>query len=285
MSTSGEGIVHGPKEGNWGWWGRARGRSRARSFPHSRWRERAETCSRHPRGAQSQTPEKASRAPSSRPGPQRSHPGVRPPCPHKAPARAGPRAAACTPPSPSPTPHRNSPRASSSATAAAQEAAPHARRAAALRRALQPGEARASAEQGPSSPGATGPRQRGGRRPPHAQPASSHRPRPAGPHARPAPLTCSLHGRCRPRRSSPWPRGSRPRSPPGRSLRLPSALRELSRVAVATRTRRKEPASKRRRCGSQSLLRSSCPQSPSRPRPASREGSTGSPPQLAGGEG
>lgn len=73
--------------------------------------------------------------------------------------------------------------------------------------------------------------------------------------------------------------------PPGRSLRLPSALRELSRVAVATRTRRKEPASKRRRCGSQSLLRSSCPQSPSRPRPASREGSTGSPPQLAGGEG
>lgn len=125
------------------------------------------------------------------------HPGSRAPAEPLRLAEAGsPRATcahstrgsvACPPPHLSPRlPGASS---SSSAAEAARNAALHALRAAALRCALQPGEARVSADLGPSSPGSHGrASEQGEETGPCAvrRPASSRSPRPA-----PAPpLTC-----------------------------------------------------------------------------------------------
>lgn len=121
-------------------------------------------------------------------GPQPSHSGSPKPGPRGPPARTQ-----LGGPSPAPPPHL-SPRlpgasSSSSAAEAARNAALHALRAAALRCALQPGEARVSADLGPSSPGSHGrASEQGEETGPCAvrRPASSRSPRPA-----PAPpLTC-----------------------------------------------------------------------------------------------
>lgn len=166
-------------------------------------------------------------------------------------------------PAPS-APHLGSPHASSSAAAAAREAAPHARRAAALRRALQPGEARAIAGLGPSSPRATGPASaQGEETAPRAAPPPPAAPAPPAPCPPGAPRRRSPAGS---RAAASWPPAARA---PGLDLAAPaaapslgrsSALRELSRIAVATRRRK----SGRGRSGSQSRLWSPCAHSPSR---------------------
>ncbi|XP_073892950.1 uncharacterized protein [Macaca fascicularis] len=126
-----------------------------------------------------------------------------------------------------------------------------------------PGERRA----GSILPGSHGPRVRveGGDRHPRG-PASSRGPRPAGPRTRPAPSGAAHLLAPRP----PPPPGSallapasRLQLPPGRSLRSLSALRELSRAAVATRRWKNERASERGRRGLQSRLWSPCALSPS----------------------
>ncbi|CAI9152121.1 unnamed protein product [Rangifer tarandus platyrhynchus] len=137
--------------------------------------------------------------------PRRSLPGIQAPRPRLTPLGAELRGGR----EPPAVPHLCSPKASFSAAAAAQEAAPHARRAAALRRALQPGKARAIAELGPSSLGATGPAsEQGEETAPRADPPPPAPP-PRRPRARQAPLTCPLPGRRRRRRllaarRAPW---------------------------------------------------------------------------------
>jgi hypothetical protein len=90
--------------------------------------------------------------------------------------------------------------------------------AAALRRALQPGEAPASAELGPSSPGASSPRQSRRRRPPPARTRLLPRPPPRPPPRRPgaprrrSPANSRAAAAWPPAvRPSPRPRGSRSR--------------------------------------------------------------------------
>lgn len=211
------------------------------AFPN-KWRKR-ENCSLYPLRTSSQTPERGA------PGallrarePRRSLPGIQAPRSRLTPLGAELRGGR----KPPAVPHLCSPKASSSAAAAAQEAAPHARRAAALRRALQPGEARASAELGPSSLGATGPAsEQGEETAPRADPPPPAPP-PRRPRARPTPLTCPLPGRRRRRRlaarRAPWPHGLPLPLPPGCSVRRPSALRKLSGVEVVTRRRKSERA-------------------------------------------
>lgn len=105
---------------------------------------------------------------------------------------------------------------------------------------------------------------------PVCRPTSSYKPPPLLPHAhgatagaahllatRPPPPGCPPH--------APGPGFAAPAPAPARrSLRCPSALRGVSLVAVATRSRKSEPASERGRRGSQSRLRSPCAHSPSR---------------------
>lgn len=188
----------------------------------SKWWETRENCgSRQYTAPRDKLPRDAPRKPSSThgfAGPSRATRArlSRVPVGHQRALNSG--SAACPPPRLSPQLSR----ASSSAAEAARDAALHALQAAALKRALQPGEARVSAEQGPSSPGSHGrASEQGEETAPRAvrRPASSRGPRPA-----PAqPLTCQLPASrafLAPRRTSPALS-----LPPGRSVRRPSALR------------------------------------------------------------
>lgn len=118
---------------------------------------------------------------------------------------------------------------------------------------------------------------------PACRPTSSYKPPPRLPHAhgapvgaahllatRPPPPGCPPHAPC-PSFAAPAP------APARRSLRCPSALRGFSLVAVATRRRKREPASERGRRGSQSRLRSPRAHSPSRRGGGERSGGPGVP--------
>lgn len=196
----------------------------------------------------------------------------------------------CRTPAPA-APHLGSPQASSSAAAAAREAAPHARRAAALRRALQPGEAPASAELGPSSREPQTPRQSRGRRPPRVQTRLLPQPppRPPGPGWRHSPDDS--------RAAASWPPAARP-SPPARGCCSRShpgtlcAAGARSESLAESRWRRRGGRASQRASGGAAVRSRSSGALALTPHPGmegeSQAESTGSPPRLrrrGGGEG
>lgn len=214
-------------------------------FPPAREGSGRKTAVAIPATSQPNSHDGRPRSPPPRPGPQRRRPAPSSPLP---PAPAGTELGAALAPA---APHLRTRTASSSAVAAKQEAAPQARRATALKRALQPGEARQAPRRvrRPRQPRArvsAGGGDRRARSPvrPPARPAPgdlAHLPAPvaaSGPSARgaPSPGASLLPFRLR----------HPPPLPPGRFLCLLSALRELSRLAAAGGWRRqKERTSER----------------------------------------
>lgn len=225
-------------------------------FP-SNWRERAENCSRCPRGTPNQTPERGAL-------------GVPAPCAHRATARSELLSSrnSCR--------RRTSPRLAASILRRCRSRAGSGSPCPAGGSTQARSPARGSpGDHGAGSilPESHGARQSRGRRPPCVQTRLLLQPQPLLPHAHGAPVgaahllaTQPLPPGCPPR--APCPSLAAPAlAPARRSLRCPSALRGFSRVAVATRRRKSEPASERGRRGSPWRLWGPCTHSP-----APREG-------------